>query len=173
MPRIALVWMGRLIPYLDDLVRAIEKTFPGFRLELHEAAFFTSSFDSSRGQFNAEILLGELAQKRQQSPWQAADKILAVFHGDLFAPGLNFVFGLARGKYCIISLARLDPRFYGERDSNVLRARMIKEAIHELGHTFGLGHCDDGRCVMSFSNTIGEVDTKTSAFCQKCQTALA
>ncbi|MEM3030392.1 MAG: archaemetzincin family Zn-dependent metalloprotease [Candidatus Micrarchaeia archaeon] len=172
-PRIALVWMNRPIPYLHHLTLALEKSFPGCRLEIHEAAFFTQSFDSSRKQYNAEMLLGELAEKRQRATWQKADKVLAIVREDLFVPNLNFVFGLAGNKYAVVSLARLDPRFYGREDGDILRERMIKEAIHELGHAFGLQHCGDRQCVMSFSNTIGEVDDKTSEFCQSCRARLA
>jgi len=164
--------MERPIPYLHRLTLALERAFPGCRLEVHEAAFFTQSFDRARGQHNAEILLNEFAEKRQWANWQKADKVLAVVREDLFVPGLNFVFGLAGDKYAIISLARLDPRFYGQEDGELFRERMIKEAIHELGHTFGLAHCPNRRCVMSFSNSIGEVDGKTSEFCEGCRAEL-
>jgi archaemetzincin len=45
---------------------------------------------------------------------------------------------------------------------------MRKEAVHELGHAFGLVHCKDFECVMHFSNSIEQVDLKANAFCRKC-----
>ena len=44
--------------------------------------------------------------------------------------------------------------------------------VHELGHTFGLVHCDDGRCVMRRSTNLAGVDTKSAAFCPDCRVRL-
>jgi archaemetzincin len=44
----------------------------------------------------------------------------------------------------------------------------MKEAVHELGHTFGLIHCSDARCAMSLSNAIQQVDKKTEELCTNC-----
>jgi archaemetzincin len=87
----------------------------------------------------------------------------------------NFIFGLAqlRGRVALVSTRRLDPTFYGEKPSpGLFLERVVKEAIHELGHTFGLGHCADPRCVMSFSNSISDVDAKSAAFCPDCKKKL-
>ncbi len=47
--------------------------------------------------------------------------------------------------------------------------RIGKEAIHELGHTFGLTHCRDPLCVMNSSCLIGETDCKGTELCPTCQ----
>ena len=104
------------------------------------------------------------------------DKTLAITHADLFVPQLNFVFGEAEspGKVAAVSLARLRPEFYGSSaDDSLFLARAAKEAIHETGHTFGLAHCSDPSCVMSFSNSIREVDHKRPEFCAQCSAQLA
>lgn len=85
---------------------------------------------------------------------------------------LNFVFGLAdrATARAIIALPRLRQSFYGLPDDIALfRERAIKEAVHELGHTFGLGHCRDRRCVMAFSNSLADTDRKGQEFCERCQ----
>ena len=46
--------------------------------------------------------------------------------------------------------------------------RAVKEAVHELGHTYGLGHCRDPRCIMYFSNTLHDTDLKGPGFCAAC-----
>ena len=43
----------------------------------------------------------------------------------------------------------------------------VKEAIHELGHTFGLKHCKNN-CVMKSSQYPSDVDKKLSEFCEDC-----
>ncbi len=90
---------------------------------------------------------------------------------DLYTRGLNFVFGQARlgGREAVISLARLHQSFYGlPEDEELLLERSLKEAVHELGHTWGLAHCPDHLCVMHFSNSLRDTDVKTARFCSKC-----
>lgn len=120
-------------------------------------------------------------------PWRPADssrdespvidtKVLGVADVDLFAGGLNFVFGQAElpGSAAIISLCRLRPEFYGEPPNEALkRRRLLIEAVHELGHTFGLDHCDSNKCVMRFSNALADTDAKGYDFCFECLAALA
>ena len=75
----------------------------------------------------------------------------------LFVPNLNYVFGEAdiENGVCIISLSRLRQEFYDQKPDKVLfLRRTLKEAVHELGHTYGLGHCANPKCVMHFSNSL-------------------
>ena len=100
------------------------------------------------------------------------DRALGIADADLYAPGLNFVFGIAdkEGIRALISLARLRPEFYGSPpDDNLFLQRAVKEAVHELGHTCGLGHCRDPRCIMYFSNTLSDTDVKGPGFCAACR----
>lgn len=103
------------------------------------------------------------------------NRALGIADADLYAPGLNFVFGLAdiEGRRALISLARLRPEFYGSPpDDALFLERAAKEAVHELGHTYGLGHCRDPRCVMYFSNTLHDTDLKGPGFCTACREKL-
>lgn len=111
-------------------------------------------------QYSAEALLTSLPEKE--------GRVLGVADLDLYAPGLNFVFGLADSvtHRAVIALPRLRNSFYEEpEDKALFTERAIKEAIHEFGHTFGLGHCSDPRCVMHFSNTLAETDFKSRELC--------
>lgn len=123
------------------------------------------SYSADTDQYNAEVIV-ETIMKRMPID---AEKLLIVAEVDLFVPGLNFVFGLAAGNIAIISLARLKPAYYGDKKNEYLfRERALKEAIHELGHTFGLHHCPDIRCIMHFSNRIEDTDIKGPDFCEVC-----
>jgi archaemetzincin len=68
-----------------------------------------------------------------------------------------------------MSVFRLHQRFYGlPEDERLFYERCEKEALHELGHTFGLVHCKLYECVMHYSNSIEQVDLKHSRFCPSC-----
>jgi len=109
------------------------------------------------GQLNAEDFLPVINKLVE-------DYGVGIVDHDLFVPGLNFVFGVAFGKNCVIALARLK----GDR----FLERVRKEAIHELGHCFGLSHCAKAECVMHFSNSLVDTDYKGEELCRDCKEGL-
>lgn len=99
-------------------------------------------------------------------------RVIAITDVNLFVPGLNFVFGQAslHGLGAVVSLFMLRPEVYGEPlNMELFLERVAKTVIHEIGHTLGLGHCSNPRCVMKFSNHVGETDFKTRNFCSVCR----
>jgi len=105
----------------------------------------------------------------------ADGKILILTDIDLYIPALTFIFGEAQlnGKHSIVSLCRLHEEFYtGLTNDKLLYERTKKEALHELGHNFGLLHCFDWDCVMHSSNSIEEVDIKGNFYCHHCYTEI-
>ena len=129
------------------------------------------AYDAARGQFDSARILREVFGRRDPR----ACRILAVTRVDLFIPVLSFVFGQAQleGPAALISLARLRQEFYGfPPDLPLLLERTTKEALHELGHSFGLVHCPDPACVISLSSNIDQVDAKNGAYCPGCRALL-
>ncbi|MDH4153803.1 MAG: archaemetzincin family Zn-dependent metalloprotease [Nitrospira sp.] len=126
---------------------------------LPKASVVPPSYNPQRKQHNAEIFLDRV----RLAPGHC---ILGVTNRDLYVEGLNYVFGLADspGKAAVISLHRL----HAGADDMLFRARAVKEAVHELGHTRGLRHCADSRCVMAFSNSLADIDRKGKEFCVRC-----
>ncbi len=119
-----------------------------------------------RNQVHAGTVLSYL----KQFSFPELVRMLAVVDFDLYEEGLNFVFGEAElgGRNAVVSVYRL--RHPNEK---VTFERTFKEVNHELGHTFGLTHCTDPKCVMSFSNSLADVDRKTRFFCENCSRKLA
>jgi len=97
-------------------------------------------------------------------PVPRGTRLLGITDTDLSYPGRTFVFGEAdeKRRVAVISLHRLRGSSPNEA---LLYQRVFKEASHELGHTYGLGHCVDWRCAMHFSSSVGELDVRGSAFC--------
>jgi len=129
------------------------------------------AYDPSRKQYLSPRLLSALRSLGMES----GDRCLGIVDVDLYSPGLNFVFGEADigAGVAVISVYRLGPELYGlPQDEGLFQDRVIKEAVHELGHTYNLGHCDDIKCVMHFSNSLADTDIKGASFCQKCQQRL-
>ena len=125
-------------------------------------------FDVKRAQYNSSLVLQQLIA----NPPRDAEKILGVLDADLFIPILTFVFGEAQlgGIGAAVSMHRLHNRFYGMAEDRELTARrLLKESVHELGHTFGLIHCSQPGCVMNSSTYVENIDQKSSEFCSLCQ----
>ena len=133
---------------------------------------FSSAYNPRRRQYLGRkflLPLSELGRKRK------ARAVLGITSLDLYEEGLNFIFGLAHAGLgaAVISTFRLRPEFYGDApDERLFVERTIKEAMHELGHVFGLGHCPDERCVMHFSNSIIDTDIKEPFYCPVCLSRL-
>ena len=145
-----------------------------FGREVEVSARFPSpqyAFDERRGQYHSTMILARLRAAFEG----VYEKILGAADVDLFAPVMNFVFGEADLLHgvAVISLFRLRPENYGlPENAHLLQERALKEAIHELGHTFGLMHCNHYRCVMHFSNSLPDTDRKSYRFCRPCRSSL-
>ena len=126
------------------------------------------AYDPRRKQHASGVILRWLLEAGP-----GAGKILGVTDRDLFIPILTYVFGEAQlgGKAAVVSTARLveDVELFGRR---LLVERLAKEAVHEVGHAFGLLHCERVECVMSRSPAVREVDEKSPELCAECRARL-
>jgi archaemetzincin len=129
-------------------------------------------FDKSRKQWKSDKVLLCLLDKNKPNE---GNKILAICDFDAYSDCLNFVFGQAQidGRVSAIYLPRLRQEFYGLKpDKFLFYQRIVKEAIHELGHAFSLKHCNNPMCVMHFSNSLPDTDIKQNRFCDFCRTKI-
>ncbi|UCG95331.1 MAG: archaemetzincin family Zn-dependent metalloprotease [archaeon] len=163
--KIKMVQVGEIQPNILDLIvkdlnrRFKSKFFFGGKIKMPE-----ESYNKFKKQYDARIVMNMLAGENVD-----ADKVLGITSNDLYSGDLNFVFGVAGGDAGLVSTARLDPQFYGEAANfDQLIERTIKEVIHEVAHMFGMNHCTNPECVMSFSNSISYVDDKKNDFCKEC-----
>ena len=125
-----------------------------------------NTYDERRKQHSSRAVLEWVVAERPAE----ADRVLALTDVDLFIPVLTFVFGEAQlgGAAAVVSTARLRDQITA-RAPRVLTARVLKECVHELGHTFGLVHCDSAECAMARSGNTAAVDAKRLTLCPECE----
>lgn len=166
-----------VLDFLEDLVNDVKEVFSKAGLNLN-LTFVTEvlkpsirCYDWNRLQYRAPCIIEQLHEEYGDLVQIGSHLIVGVGYVDGYDIGLNFVFGEADPSIgvAVVFTKRLDPTFYGRRrDYNLYYERMVKEVVHELGHLFHLKHCRDRKCVMSFSNSVEEVDAKTRSFCLNC-----
>ncbi|MCK4428160.1 MAG: archaemetzincin family Zn-dependent metalloprotease [candidate division Zixibacteria bacterium] len=157
--------------FLEKLSVGLEKIFEQ-KVEISQSPLdLKFAYNPERKQYFSSAILEKLPEIGSE----ACERILGIVDVDLYVPDLNFVFGEADmvEKTAVISIIRLRPDYYGlPEDEGLLRERTLKESVHELGHTYGLRHCPDKRCVMHFSNSLQDTDIKSSSFCENCKKKL-
>jgi archaemetzincin len=152
---------------LDNIAREVESLFH-VRVIRREGHLDLSEFyDPVRHQYNGTTILKRVESDFARDPACA----LGLFNVDLFIPILTYIFGQAylNGRAGIVSVYRLSNERYGlSKDDAITSDRLCKEVIHELGHMFGLIHCNSPVCVMRSSTYVEDIDQKEREFCSRC-----
>lgn len=168
-PRVVLVSVGEVPEGLAEWLRPELGETLGLEVVGRERIPLQDDwFDPVRRQCRGPDILDALGSVDRR----VGDHILGLVESDCYAGGLNFVFGQAspRSRDAFVALPRLRQSFYGRpRDERLFRERVLKESLHELGHTWGFEHCGNPRCVMYFSNTLADTDAKSTEFCAECR----
>jgi archaemetzincin len=126
------------------------------------------AFHTERQQYHSSEILQAMQEYASDGAW----RVLGVTGVDLYIPILTFVFGEAQmgGPCAVVSFHRLMQEFYGlPADPAILIERLVKESVHEVGHTFDLTHCDDYGCAMAPSHAVEWIDLKDVNLCGNCQ----
>lgn len=172
---VTLVTLGR---FPRELADAVEQ---GIRDELQvevrridDRPLPRSAFYAPRHRYRADRLLEHLHTivpgARQSTRILAMTSVdISTTKGRVYDWG---VFGLGElgGMSCVISLFRLQRN---ARDAAHLRFRVVTTAVHEVGHTLGLDHCTEPRCLMrDAEGSIRTVDTSTGVLGPECRAEL-
>jgi len=126
-----------------------------------------AAYSPERGQHDAELLLDALFDALPER----CLRVLGVTEADLYITGRTFVFGYAHlsDGMALCSLARLRESYYGRAPDDLrLEARLRRAIVHELGHTFGVPHCE-ARCVMHSVTHVESLDALEADYCRLCR----
>jgi archaemetzincin len=134
--------------------------------EIDAVPLGSTGWNAGRRQHHTRALL-KMARERADklSDWHV--KVLLITDADIYDSDTAFVAGQAEvnGRAAVMSISRL-----GAADEARFLRRVLKEAVHELGHTLGLGHCRENDCVMYSSRTLADSDIKDHELCKRCRT---
>ena len=164
-----IVPVGEVSPRVKREASAVLRSVYDCDVTVHDdQAIPENAYDDGRGQYRAEDLIEVVGRVG------SGEKNIGITPRDLYYRRRNYVFGLAylNGSGSVISTHRLRTSSDGGVSTkpaiDVFADRVRKEAVHEVGHTLGLEHCDNSKCVMSFSPTVREVDVKEENLCGSC-----
>jgi archaemetzincin len=152
---------------LEQLAVGLARTFQTACRVMPGSIDSSFALEPQRRQYHSTAIL-----KRLERAADPDARVIGVTGLDLYVPVLTFVFGEAQleGNCALVSIARLKDEFYGlPRRDDLLQERLLKEAVHELGHTFGLRHCANWQCVMASSHAVERLDIKGAEFCPVCR----
>lgn len=156
------VYQQNGLDHFDLIARSLENCL---QTDSRSAGYFevpAASYNPLRKQYNPEFIIKTLSEL----PEAGADCRMGIVAVDIYARGLNFIFGIANPlrRIALVSVYRLS--------GSLINERIAKEVVHEMGHLLGLEHCADPHCVMHFSNTIEDTDKKKSNLCAICRSKL-
>lgn len=168
-PTVRLITTGDVDETTVELLqRDLEET--GLSVERGDAiALAAEDRDKGRDRYRSALVLHRLPNV-PPSEW-----LLVVTGADLFAGGLNFVYGQADPtlRRAVVSVARLErDAVAGPATPQQLRRRLLTETLHVLGHLRGLEHCSNHECAMHFTFTMYDTDRKLPTYCERCRELL-
>jgi archaemetzincin len=167
---VALIPVGPVSPDLLAWLQRRLVELPGRHVIVSEGISLPGNgYSELRRQYRGAAILDTL----RAVPYPGAGRVLGLTDADFDAPALNYMYGQAtlHGPEAFVALPPLRPSFYRlpeDPDLPTWRERALKECVQELGHTWGLRHCRDARCVIHFSNSLLDPDAEGVARCSRC-----
>lgn len=161
----------------DDLLDEVEETLErelAVEVRRHDPVPLPkSAYYKPRRRYRADKLIDHLLTFAEGEP--ETTRVLGLTEVDISTTKGKFkdwgVFGLgyAPGQSAVVSSFRLERKAKREK----VLFRVANTALHEVGHTFGLQHCEEARCPMQDAEgSIENTDGSTGHLGPECQAEL-
>ena len=173
-PPVELVPAGDVEPALLDALGADLERGLGVQWSVGDALALRGEWvDAESGLYHSIHLMHALLERADAAEGERPRRWrLAIANAGLCAEGAGEVLGEAAAEGCCAVIGLRPLRRGSGADGQVLRGRLLTEAVHELGHLAGAGHCRRASCVMYPSRHVADTDRKGPAFCDDCRRAL-
>jgi archaemetzincin len=157
-----------LYPIVKQMLPEISKQYFGLPVKLMSMVGHQRPgwIEKNRKQARAETVIADV---RKNMPRDGM-RIVGLVNVDLYTGRTPWIFGVGDPKTgaAIVSTFRLRTS-----EKSRFRERLLTGIVHELGHTFGLIHCNYPRnCVMGFTSSLADYDYKPAQFCNTCREKL-
>jgi archaemetzincin len=166
--RIILVILAEIDDYLIlEIRRILEITFKRPVEMKFSVQSLGYAFDSKRQQYASPRLISRLRRIKKNQ----GDVVLGITDVDLYSPDYDFVYGEAEMASGVATLStyRLKNHQGRQVSLELIKDRLSREAIHELGHLYKLGHCANPDCVMHPCTCVEDVDKSGHKYCDRCR----
>jgi len=156
---------------LDEAVKGLRDHAPVDPVVEQAQDFPVSARSKEKNRYRAEALLSWLAGL----PIDKTGKIMGITEADIFHPkGNNPTWGILGlgsldGRCSVLSTWRMKRKWEnGGAPDALVRERLWKIAVHELGHTLGLEHCPTAGCIMEDAHGTVKTTDREKELCPSC-----
>lgn len=147
--------------------RLIERRFGRVVRVLEPLPVPERAWSRERHQLDASQLLDALYIHKPAD----VSHVIGVTSADLYATDWEYLYGFSQveGRVAVYSTARLSSDGSSLSAMGLAMDRAEKIIAHELGHTFGLEHCEVRHCLMNTVERSQGLERMSRFFCSRCE----